>query len=33
MNIWSRKNEYEADAFATRHNEGEALVSGLKKYR
>lgn len=31
MNIWSRKNEYEADAFATRHNEGEALVSGLKK--
>lgn len=31
MNIWSRKNEYEADTFATRHNEGKPLVSGLKK--
>lgn len=31
MNIWSRKNEYEADTFAARHNEGGALISGLKK--
>lgn len=31
MNAWSRKNEYEADAYATDHGQGEALVSGLKK--
>ena len=31
MNVWSRKNEYEADAFAGTHYEGEYLVSGLKK--
>lgn len=31
MNVWSRKNEYEADAFASRHYEGKYLISGLKK--
>lgn len=31
MNVWSRKNEYEADAFAALHYEGDYLVSGLKK--
>lgn len=31
MNVWSRNNEYEADAFAARHYEGDYLVSGLKK--
>lgn len=31
MNVWSRKNEYEADAFAARYYEGDHLVSGLKK--
>lgn len=31
MNVWSRKNEYEADAFAARYYEGNYLVSGLKK--
>ncbi len=31
MNVWSRKNEYEADAFAAQNYDGEALVSGLKK--
>lgn len=31
MNVWSRKNEYEADAFAARYHEGDYLVSGLKK--
>lgn len=31
MNAWSRKNEYEADAFAARHYEGQFLISGLKK--
>lgn len=31
MNVWSRKNEYEADAFAARYYEGDYLVSGLKK--
>ena len=31
MNVWSRKNEYEADAFAAEHGEGEHLISGLKK--
>lgn len=31
MNVWSRSNEYEADAFAARYYEGEYLVSGLKK--
>lgn len=31
MNAWSRKNEYEADAFAAQHSEGTALISGLKK--
>ncbi|WP_333558716.1 M48 family metallopeptidase [Butyricimonas virosa] len=33
MNVWSRSNEYEADAFAARYYEGDYLVSGLKKYR
>ncbi len=31
MNVWSRSNEYEADAFAARYYEGDYLVSGLKK--
>jgi hypothetical protein len=31
MNNWSRKNEYEADAFATQKGQGEFLISGLKK--
>ncbi len=31
MNAWSRKNEYEADAYAVRHYGGEPLISGLKK--
>ncbi len=31
MNMWSRKNEYEADAYAATQGQGEALVAGLKK--
>jgi len=31
MNYLSRRNEYEADAFATQFGLGEALISGLKK--
>ena len=31
MNMWSRKNEYEADAYAATQGQGEALVTGLKK--
>lgn len=31
MNAWSRKNEYEADAFAARNYDGSYLISGLKK--
>ena len=31
MNVCSRSNEYEADAFAARYYEGGYLVSGLKK--
>lgn len=31
MNVWSRKNEYEADRFAAEQYDGEALISGLKK--
>ena len=31
MTVWSRSNEYEADAFAARYYEGDYLVSGLKK--
>lgn len=31
MNIWSRKNEFEADAYAAATNDGEALISALKK--
>ncbi len=31
MNVLSRKNEYEADAFAAEHHSAEALGSGLKK--
>ena len=31
MNVWSRSNEYEADAFVARYYEGDNLVSGLKK--
>lgn len=31
MNSWSRRNEYEADAYAAAQGLGEALVSGLKK--
>ncbi len=30
-NMLSRKNEYEADAYAKENYSGEALVSGLKK--
>lgn len=31
MNTWSRKNEYEADAFAAEQGVGKDLISGLKK--
>ena len=31
MNAWSRRCEYEADAFAARHYSGGELASGLKK--
>lgn len=31
MNISSRKNEYEADAFAAKYGLSEALINGLKK--
>jgi len=31
MNVLSRKNEYEADAFAAEHHSAEALGNGLKK--
>ena len=31
MNIFSRKNEYQADAFAAKHHETNALASALKK--
>lgn len=31
MNAWSRKNEYEADAFAARNYDSSYLISGLKK--
>lgn len=31
MNMWSRKNEYEADAYAAAQGLGEALITGLKK--
>lgn len=31
MNAWSRKNEYEADAFAAQNYDGQTLISGLKK--
>lgn len=31
LNFWSRKNEYEADAFAARYYDGGFLISGLKK--
>lgn len=31
MNAWSRRNEYEADAYAAKYGLGDALVSGLKK--
>ncbi len=31
MNVFSRKHEYEADAFAVQYGLGEALISGLKK--
>lgn len=31
MNRWSRKNEYEADAYAVAQGLGEPLVTGLKK--
>lgn len=31
MNIFSRKNEYEADAFAAEHFDGEELASAMKK--
>ena len=30
-NVWSRRNEYEADAYAAKHGLGEPLISGLKK--
>ncbi len=31
MNLWSRKNEYQADAFASTHFDGTALGNALKK--
>lgn len=31
MNVWSRRDEYEADAYAAQYGQGDALVSGLKK--
>jgi len=31
MNIFSRKNEYQADAFAKENFDGTALASALKK--
>ena len=31
MNIFSRKNEYEADDFATKTYDGGALIMALKK--
>ncbi|WPP48545.1 M48 family metallopeptidase [Catalinimonas niigatensis] len=31
MNLWSRKNEYEADAYAASTYEGNALATALKK--
>ena len=31
MNLFSRKNEYEADAFAAHHYDGQPLASALKK--
>ena len=31
MNIFSRKNEYEADAYAVNTSDGNALISALKK--
>lgn len=31
MNIWSRKNEYQADAFAKKYTNEEDLISALKK--
>lgn len=31
MNVFSRKHEYQADAFAAQYGLGEALISGLKK--
>lgn len=30
-NVWSRKNEYEADSFAGEYSDAAALISGLKK--
>ncbi|MCA1796024.1 MAG: M48 family metallopeptidase [Geobacteraceae bacterium] len=31
MHIWSRRNEYAADAFAVRHHNAEDLINALKK--
>jgi len=31
MNVFSRKNEYQADNFAKEHNLGDSLISALKK--
>ena len=31
MNAWSRKNEYQADAFAASFGLANALIGGLKK--
>lgn len=31
MNVFSRKHEYEADAFAAQYGLGDALINGLKK--
>lgn len=31
MNVFSRKNEWEADSFAAQHGQGNQLISGLKK--
>lgn len=31
MNVWSRRNEYQADSYSARTYQGEALVNALKK--
>jgi len=31
MHLWSRRNEYQADAFAATYHDGESLIDALKK--